>query len=340
MSSARTLRIGTRGSALAMWQARHVELLIRAQPEAPPVELVRIKTEGDVRTDVPLWQVGGRAFFTKEIDKALLSNEVDVAVHSLKDLSTVLEPGIELAAALTREDPSDALVSRNGVRLAELGRGARIGTSSLRRRAFLARARPDATLLELRGNVPTRIERLERGEYDAIVLAAAGLRRLGLEKHISERLPADVFPPAVSQGAIGVCVRTDDAEASRWLRRLDDPASRLATTAERALLRTIEGGCQVPLGALGTLRDNVLHLQAAVCALDGSTLLRSQAELAASLINATRLGEQVAQDLLSQGAAKLMAEERERAKVTPFVSGPEAPQASSGNEFWRRVEEP
>jgi hydroxymethylbilane synthase len=293
-----------------MWQARHVETLIRAQPDAPAVELVLIKTEGDVRTDVPLWQVGGRAFFTKEIDRALLSKEVDVAVHSLKDLSTVLEPGIELAAALRREDPSDALISRSGAPLAELERGARIGTSSLRRRAFLARVRPDARLLELRGNVPTRIERLERGEYEAIILATAGLRRLGLEQHIAQRLPADLFPPAVSQGAIGVCVRTDDAEASRWLRRLEDPASRLATTAERALLRTIEGGCQVPLGALGTLKNDVLHLQAAVCALDGSALLRSEKELAASLVNATRLGEQVAQDLLSQGAARLICDER------------------------------
>jgi len=231
-------------------------------------------------------------------------------VHSLKDMSTILEPGIELAAVLKREDPSDALVSRDGRRLAELGEGARVGTSSLRRRAFLARARPDLRLLELRGNVPTRIERLERGEYEAIVLAAAGLRRLGLEGHISELLPADIFPPAVSQGAIGVCVRTEDAEAARWVRRLDDPATRLATTAERALLRTIEGGCQVPLGALGTLKDQALQLHATVCALDGSASLRAQGGLAASLVNATRLGEQIAQELLRQGAARLIASER------------------------------
>lgn len=311
MSTARTLRIGTRGSALALWQARHVEALIRAQPDAPPVELVRIRTEGDVRTDVPLWQIGGRAFFTKEIDKALLAGEVDIAVHSLKDLSTVLESGIELAAALVREDPRDALISRSGARLAELPGGARVGTSSLRRRAFLARARPDAVLLELRGNVPTRIERLKQGEYDAIILAVAGLRRLGLDQHISELLSEEVFPPAVSQGAIGVCIRTDDAGAAHWLQRLDDPASRLATTAERTLLRAVEGGCQVPLGALGIVSGQMLHLHAAVCALDGSAILKARGEMAASPANAVTLGQRLAEDLLSQGAARLIAHERD-----------------------------
>src|SRR5690242_7018145 len=151
----RTLRIGTRGSALALWQAHHVEALIESQAGAPPVELVRIRTEGDLRTDVPLWQVGGRAFFTKEIDKALLSNEIDIAVHSLKDLSTVLDSGIELAATLVREDPRDAVISRAGARLMDLPPRARVGTSSLRRRAFISRLRPDIELLELRGNVPT-----------------------------------------------------------------------------------------------------------------------------------------------------------------------------------------
>ena len=307
----RNLRIGTRGSALALWQAHHVEALIKSQPGAPPVELVRIRTEGDVRTDVPLWQIGGRAFFTKEIDKALLGNEIDIAVHSLKDLSTVLEPGIELAAALVREDPRDAVISRSGARLMDLPRGARVGTSSLRRRAFIARARPDVQLLELRGNVPTRIERLKNGDYDAIILAAAGLRRLGLEQNISELLPLDEFPPAVSQGAIGVCMRTADAEAGRWLQKLDDRASRLATTAERALLRRLEGGCQVPLGAIATLAGNdTLQLHAAVCALDGSKMLQAKAQMPATPANSITLGERLAEDLLSQGAARLIANER------------------------------
>jgi hydroxymethylbilane synthase len=306
----RPLRIGTRGSALALWQAHHVEALIKSQPGAPAVELVRIRTEGDVRTDVPLWQIGGRAFFTKEIDKALLSNEIDIAVHSLKDLSTVLESGIDLTAALERADPRDAFLSRTGARLADLPRGARVGTSSLRRRAFIARLRPDIQLVELRGNVPTRIERLRNGDFDAIILASAGLRRLGLDGHISELLSPEEFPPAVSQGAIGVCTRTADTEAGRWLQTLDDRASRLATTAERALLRRLEGGCQVPLGALGTLAGETLRLQAAVCALDGSRMLRAKAEIAATPANAVGLGQRVAEDLLSQGAAGLIANER------------------------------
>jgi len=308
--TARALRLGTRGSALALWQANHVAALISKQPGAPRVELVQIRTEGDVRTDVPLWAVGGRAFFTKEIDRALLASEVDIAVHSLKDLSTVLEDGITLAAALTREDPRDALVSRDGLLLSELPAGARVGTSSLRRRAFLALARPDVQQLELRGNVPTRIERLRKGNYDAIILAAAGLRRLGLEANVSEHLSTEVFPPAVSQGVIGVCARASDAEALRWLKALDDPEARFASTAERALLRRLEGGCQVPLGALARLSGTSLRLQAAVCALDGSRMLAAQGEAAATLENAAGLGQRLADELLSKGAGELIAHER------------------------------
>jgi hydroxymethylbilane synthase len=311
MTASRSLRLGTRGSALAMWQAKHVLALIGRQPDAPRVELVQIRTEGDVRTDVPLWAVGGRAFFTKEIDRALLASEVDIAVHSLKDLSTVLEDGITLAAALTREDPRDALVSRDGLLLSKLPAGARVGTSSLRRRAFLARARPDVQQLELRGNVPTRIERLRKGDYDAIILAAAGLRRLGLEGNVSEHLSTEAFPPAVSQGVIGVCARASDAEALRWLKALDDPGARFTSTAERALLRRLEGGCQVPLGALGTVSGTSLRLHAAVCALDGSRMLAAQGESAATLESAANLGQKLADELLSKGAGELIADERD-----------------------------
>jgi hydroxymethylbilane synthase len=308
--TARPLRIGTRASALALWQARHVESLIRALPAAPPVELVPITTTGDVRVDVPLWAVRGRAFFTKEIDRALLEDKIDVAVHSLKDLPTAMEPGLALAAVLKREDPRDAIVSRTGTPLAELPRGARIGTSSLRRRAFLTRARRDLLLLELRGNVPTRLERLERGDYDAIVLAAAGLKRLGLEHRITQHLSPEEFPPAVSQGAIGVCTRADDALARTWLQPLDDLPTRLATTAERALLEHIEGGCQVPLGALATAVDRGLHLHAAVCALDGSQLLSSSGNAAATGSAATALGVRLATELIANGAGGLIAAER------------------------------
>ena len=174
MTAPRNVRIGTRASQLALWQANRVAELLRAGPDAPAVEIVPIRTEGDVRTDVPLWQVGGRAFFTREIDRAVLSGGVDLAVHSLKDLSTAIDPGLTLCAVLQREDPRDALLARAAAGLDELAAGARVGTSSLRRRAFLARARRDLTVLELRGNVPTRVERLAGGEFDAVILAAAG----------------------------------------------------------------------------------------------------------------------------------------------------------------------
>jgi hydroxymethylbilane synthase len=316
VSAPRTLRIGTRASKLALWQARHVESLLRAQPGAPPVELVHIKTEGDAKTDVPLWQVGGRAFFTKEIDRALLEGTVDVAVHSLKDLATTIEPGIALAATLAREDPRDALLSRSGATLAQLPRGARVGTSSLRRRAFVARARPDAMLLELRGNVPTRIERLRAGDYDAVILAAAGVKRLELDKHVTEYLSPEAFPPAVSQGVIGVCARAGDEVTLRWLAPLDDRNARLAVSAERALLSRIEGGCQVPLGALAQGDERSLALTACVCALDGSHALSARGVAAQisggglSVEDVTALGERVADELLSRGAARLIAHER------------------------------
>jgi hydroxymethylbilane synthase len=307
MTRASALRIGTRASALALWQARHVADLIARHSGAPPAQLVHISTEGDLRTDVPLWSVGGKEFFTKEIDRALLAGEIDVAVHSLKDLATRLEPGTELAAVLAREDPRDALVSRGGELLHQLAPGARVGSSSLRRRAFLAHARTDLVALELRGNVPTRIERLQSGAYDAIILATAGLRRLGLEGQITCHLPVKEFPPAVSQGAIGVCVRADDEHARRWVAALDDRAARLTTTAERALLASVEAGCQVPLGALATLVGEELHLHVSVCALDGSSRLTAEGSAAAHPANAAQLGERLAQELLAKGARRLIA---------------------------------
>lgn len=306
----RPLRIGTRASALALWQARHVASRIHGLPGAPPVELVPITTTGDMRTDVPLWAVRGRAFFTKEIDRALLEERIDVAVHSLKDLPTAMEPGLALAAVLVREDPRDALVSRTGAALSQLPAGARVGTSSLRRRAFLSRARRDLTLLELRGNVPTRLERLEKGDYDAIILAAAGLRRLGLEHRITQHLSPEEYPPAVSQGAIGVCTRADDRHAYDWLKALEDGPTRLATTAERALLERIEGGCQVPLGALATATEAGIHLHAAVCALDGSQLLSASGDGRATEAGAASLGVRLATDLIAKGAGRLIAAER------------------------------
>jgi hydroxymethylbilane synthase len=319
--STSTLRIGTRASALALWQARHLESLVRSQPGAPPTELVHIKTAGDAQREVPLWQTEGRAFFTREIDAALTSGTIDVAVHSLKDLPTGLAPGLVLGATLAREDPRDALLSRSGARLMELPQRARIGTSSLRRRAFLAHLRPDATPVELRGNVPTRIERLRRGDYDAIILAAAGVTRLGLKQHVTEYLSPEEFPPAVSQGVIGVCARANDELSLAWLRGLDDRAARLAVSAERALLARLQGGCQVPLGALAELRGDTLQLAAAVCALDGSRELRARGSQAAApgsaleVREAVTLGERIADELIAAGAAELIARQREALAV-------------------------
>lgn len=313
-----TLRIGTRASNLALWQANRVADLIRAQPGAPVVELVHIRTEGDVRTDIPLWQAGGRAFFTKEIDRAQLEGQVDIAVHSLKDLSTVVAEGLELIAVLEREDPRDALLLPGPGSLKSLHSGARVGTSSLRRRAFLKRLRPDLELLELRGNVPTRVERLLDGRYDAIVLATAGLKRLGLQQHIAEHLSTEDFPSAVSQGAIGICTRAGDEATARWLRPLDHVETRLAVTAERALLRKIEGGCQAPLGALAhRLGDGQFELQSKVCSPEGRTTLaevehlRLAGDLAAQLAQMQALGEAQAIRLLERGAADIFARQRE-----------------------------
>ncbi len=321
MSAARPLRIGTRASQLAMWQANRVAELLRMQAGAPPVELVAIRTEGDVRTEVPLWQVGGRAFFTREIDRAVLAGEVDVAVHSLKDLSTTLDPGLALAAVLEREDPRDALLARSASSLGELRSGDRVGTSSLRRRAFLARLRPDLAALELRGNVPTRLQRLERGEFEAIILAAAGLKRLGLERHVSAYLSPEDFAPAVSQGAIAVVSRADDERSMRWLAAADHLPTRLATLAERALLRRVEGGCQIPLGALARAEVDRLRLRALVCSLDGTATVAASSEAAlpqdamAAQRCAAELGERLGEELLAKGARRIIEQQRSPATV-------------------------
>ena len=304
------LRIGTRGSALALWQAEEVARLIKALPGAPAVELVVIKTRGDLQLDVPLWSTPGKGFFTAELDRAQLDNEVDVVVHSLKDLATIMTDGLVLAAVLEREDPRDALVARGGGDLASLPKGARIGTSSLRRRAFLAHARPDLAHMELRGNVPTRLRKLDDGDYDAIILAVAGLKRLGLEKRISAALPTKVFPSAVAQGAIGICTRVGDTATSRWVTPLNHVATRIAADAERGLLRRLEGGCQVPVGALATVSGPMVTLYTAACNIDGSDFVA--AEGTAPLDEAATLGVRVAEDLLNRGGSRVLDKANER----------------------------
>lgn len=309
-SRTRVLRLGTRGSELALRQARTVADAISRRPGAPAVEVVEIRTEGDLLTGIPLSKVDGKAFFTKEIEAALLEGAIDLAVHSLKDLATRLPGGLAIGAVLEREDPRDVLIGREPPRFEELPAGARIGTSSLRRRAFLARWRRDIELLELRGNVPTRLERLDRGDFDAIVLAAAGMKRLGLSSRISAFLPLDRVPPAVSQGAVAVQIRESDEETLRWIRPLDHPPTHLATRAERALLRTLEGGCQVPVGALATVRNETLRLSAAVCSLDGARWVGGTLDGNASAADA--LGVELAERLMAEGAAAILEEIRVR----------------------------
>lgn len=303
----RRIRIGTRGSALARWQAEHVASALEGLPGTPETELVLIKTEGDKIQDVPLSQVQGKAFFTKEIEEALLRGQLDVAVHSLKDLATSQPPGLTLGAVMEREDPRDALLrppAEGSGHLEDLPRGSRVGTSSLRRRALLARSRPDLELTELRGNVPTRIRRLDEGAYDAIVLAAAGVKRLGLAHRISAFLPPESFLPAVSQGAVGIQIRDDDPGVAGWVGKLDHSATRVATAAERAFLRRLEGGCQVPVGALGEVDGGMLRLRGVICSLDGRQEV--EGELSGGTDEAEGLGLQLAERLLQEGGGDIL----------------------------------
>ncbi len=304
----RPLRIGTRRSDLARWQSNHVVTGISGLAGAPSLEMLYIKTEGDRITDVPLHMIPGKSFFTKEIEQALLDEQVDVAVHSLKDLATELPRGLVIGAVMEREDPRDVLLSHGGISLEDLTPGARIGTSSLRRRALLRRWRPDLELVDLRGNVPTRIHQLSEGRFDAIVLAAAGVKRLDFESRITAYLPLERVLPAVAQGAVALQVREDDEYVLSWVRQLDDADTRQATAAERALLGRLEGGCQVPVGALATVTNGVLTLRAVVSSLDGTRSVEGTREGPSD--QAEQIGGGLAEELLGRGAEVILDEIR------------------------------
>lgn len=307
------LRLGTRGSRLALWQAEWVEAKLNALDGAPPVEIVRIETAGDRIQDVALSTVGGRDFFTKDIETALIEDRIDFAVHSLKDLATQLPEGLVLAAVLERADPRDALVAAPGVTMESLAEGARIGTSSLRRTAFLRAARPDVDVVGLRGNVPTRVGKLDEGHYDAIMLATAGLERLGMGDRIAERLDPDVMTPAPAQGAIGLEAREGDERTLGVLRRLQHAVTRAETDAERALLSMLEGGCSVPIGALARVDGDRLTLVGRVASLDGSQVISGRLEGAVE--DAIELGETLARGLAADGADALLDEVRAEASA-------------------------
>lgn len=304
--------IGTRGSALALWQAYHVR--DRLQAAGCTVELEQIRTTGDRILDVPLAEIGDRGLFTKELDVALLEGRIHLAVHSLKDLPTVLPDGIVLAAVSEREAPWDAFVAHPTFegRLVDLPRGARLGTSSLRRQAQLRAWRADLEVRPIRGNVDTRLARLDAGDLDGVVLARAGLVRLGLEARIRETIPAEIMLPAVGQGALGIVCAEDDADTRALLRSvLHDGATAAAVTAERALLRRLEGGCSVPIGAWGRLDTPArLVLEGCVASLDGRRLLRDRIE--GSPVDAEHLGTRLAETLIAAGADAILSAIRQK----------------------------
>ncbi len=291
----RKVRLGTRGSTLAVAQSRGVAAALESLHAGLSVEVVEIRTSGDRIQDVPLGPHLGQAFFTKEIEDALLDGRVDLAVHSCKDLATTLPDGLVLGAVPAREDPRDALVSAAG-RLADLPPGARVATSSVRRRRFLAAIRPDLELLDLRGNVPTRLAAVDEGRYQAAVLAVAGLRRLGLEGRITEALDPAVVLPAAAQGALAVEVRRDDEAMRALVSPVNDAASHAEVTAERACLRRMGAGCQAPVGALGRARGDELTLRAAAAAPEGVVWV----ERSAGADRAEALGGALAEDLLAR----------------------------------------
>ena len=302
----KSIVIGTRGSKLALWQAEHIASLIRERFPAIEVNLKKIVTTGDKILDVPLAKIGGKGLFTKELENAMLSGEIDLAVHSLKDMPTELPEGLMLAAITIRADASDAFVSLRYNSLDELPQGAKVGTSSLRRRAQILKYRPDLQTVDLRGNLDTRIKKLENKEMDAIILATAGLKRLGLEQYITQILPAAICLPAVGQGALAIETRQNDAEVLSVLEFLNDNDTIAAVTAERAYLREVQGGCQVPVGVHGEVNGDQLLLEATILKIDGTREVREQ--ICGNCSEAEALGVKLAQQMLAAGGKEILDE--------------------------------
>lgn len=300
------LTIGTRQSLLALWQSNHIAAKLREKYPKCEVVLKKIVTKGDRILDVPLVQIGGKGLFTKEIEAELLDGTIDFAVHSLKDMPTVLPDGLCLTAITKRANVGDAFVSNKYNNFAELPLGAVIGTSSLRRKAQLLAARPDLTVTDLRGNVDTRLRKLDEGLYDAIILAAAGLERLGHADRITSLIPSSVCLPAVGQGALAIETRTADTKVRSMLDFLNDAATKQATDAERAFLGLIEGGCQVPIGVHAKVIEDKIYIEAIISSVDGKTVLRNKID--GDAVNAVALGKQLGKDMLSSGGKKILAE--------------------------------
>jgi len=301
-----TLRIGTRASLLAVTQSTWVKNQIENAHPQTQVELVKITTKGDKILDVPLAKVGGKGLFVKEIEDALLTGEVDLAVHSMKDVPTELPQGLHIGIIPVRETPFDAFISNKFDSINALPQGATMGTSSLRRKSQLSALRPDLNIVDLRGNIDTRLRKLDEGIYDAIILAGAGLNRLGLSKRITTLLPASQMLPAISQGALGIELRQDDNELFKGLQFLHHQPTAVTVAAERAFLLTLEGGCQVPIGAFATLEGETVSLTGLVAEVDGSRILTDTKSDTAA--NAAALGTTLAQQLLDQGGKAILDE--------------------------------
>jgi hydroxymethylbilane synthase len=296
------LRIGSRGSQLALWQANHIGDLLEACGHTIEIEI--IQTTGDKITDVALAQVGTKGMFTKEIEEALAGRRIDLAVHSLKDLPTEISPEFEIAAITKREDPRDVFCSKKFGKIDGLPRGARVGTSSLRRQAQLKALRDDLQIHPLRGNVDTRLRKLAEGEFDAVILAAAGLNRLGKSDFVRQILPAEVMCPAAGQGALAIAIRADDSVTRKHVQFLGDNAARLTTNCERALLKKLGGGCQVPIGAFAEWQGDQLHLEAIVASPDGTGVIRESG----NGTDPITLGYAVGEALLRRGGDAILAQ--------------------------------
>ena len=310
MNTKRTIRIGTRGSRLALVQTEIIRrMLLRLKPDMN-IEQVIIKTRGDKILDVSLSKIGDKGLFVKEIETALLRNDIDIAVHSMKDLPTESPAELTIAAVAPREDAHDVLVSKKNKLLDDLPQGAVVATSSLRRSAQLLSHRRDLHLTDIRGNVETRLRKFEQGDMDAVVLARAGLKRLGLEEHISQVLPYEVMLPAPAQGAIGIQIRKNDAEVSALVQLINHVATFQAVTAERAFLKTLEGGCQTPIAAFAQIQNGTLTLEGRVLSLDGSKLF--SAKINDIPEKAKEVGERLASELLGLGADRILEEIRVR----------------------------
>ena len=303
-----TVRIATRKSALALWQAEYVKAQLEHFHEGINVELVPMTTKGDIILDTPLAKVGGKGLFVKELEVAMLEDRADIAVHSMKDVPVDFPEGLGLEVICPREDPRDAFVSNTLKSLADLPKGAIVGTSSLRRQCQLKASRPDLDIRDLRGNVNTRLRKLDEGQYDAIILAAAGLIRLEMSERIAQFIEPEEMLPANGQGAVGIECRNDDKTIKALLAPLECSATRIRVLAERAMNKALQGGCQVPIGSYGVISEDgkELHLRGLVGAVNGSEMIES--EITGPVEQGEALGDKLAQELLSRGADKILTE--------------------------------